>query len=641
MRARRPVPTIAALRSRRFGFLCVVGALVSACGGEGAPAGEDIETAPAEPSATARHAARVRELYTRAGLPSPAGDAERLPICAVSVARAVDGWDLGVDCEGPAGGLLVAEREATTSPSEIRTCATHGKIDRAKELDAGGAPESRLARVRVSVLIRPGDAACPGLIAATELSLGIADVGAHLGGLPSLAHWHVTTTPPAGSVAVPFGIALPGPRPAVMAFRPASSGIAVHVAPSLALTELPAGDEGLLSAAAEPEAATAAALHRRLAGALDDLRTFTGPVEGRRGASALVVSPALAPGQVIDGAGGAFVGSDPADAAPTPDLSTLLGHVRNAEPSALIAVLLAHHPIRQDTVALGATAALVRDRLREGRPAGPFAEVFGAAAADIIALRLVRHRDGDKAARRLRELAVVWPLMRQLEGQEPHLSRLDAVTEPARLKAVLFLDALAARMGDEAGRELLLRTVARADTTPEAFRETVRGLAPVPAEAEEVVEAWLLAPDALAKAGPPSLGTLLEYVADGGAALLGRLALDEVGSNPALLKAAAGLAAGETEPLVPVLDLLQAPLEDLAGEDGKGAVGKLLDVGRLVLGGESARAETAARLVDELGGELGIDPAERGRLKMLADEVIRALHTPSTTAPPTAPEGGE
>ncbi len=119
--------------------------------------------------------------------------------------------------------------------------------------------------------------------------------------------------------------------------------------------------------------------------------------------------------------------------------------------------------------------------------------------------------------------------------------------------------------------------------------------------------------------------TLLEYVADGGAALVGRLALDGLASNPELLGAAAGLANGETGALVPVLDALEGPISEAVGADGAGAVGTLFDVGRLVLGGDAASGATATRLVDELGTELGLEEADRGRLRMLADEVVRAM----------------
>jgi hypothetical protein len=184
-------------------------------------------------------------------------------------------------------------------------------------------------------------------------------------------------------------------------------------------------------------------------------------------------------------------------------------------------------------------------------------------------------------------------------------------------------------IGVEAGWKLVARLARGEGSGRAGFESLVAEVAPVPDTARALVASWLDGPRATEVVGTPSIPNLLEYVVvDGAIDILKQQLVDSAGTDGSLVLKGLGLLTGDSGGVVdPLLDAVDSAIPDdgAAGVDARILRGAV-DIGRLVLGGEKGRGDAVNRLVEELGGELGLDEKRRANLRWLADEALKAVH---------------
>jgi len=391
-------------------------------------------------------------------------------------------------------------------------------------------------------------------------------------------------------------------------------GVVAVAARGLASTPLAAGAVQLLALHPSDAAESARELLTVARRALETLE----PTWGRPpvGALALVAVP------MLDGAG--VVSLPRLVLVPA---SAFTGPEPSVKDDALGA-LLANHPVPRDVAALavaGATAA----QWWLGRGADPLARlVLEDGVARAAGLRVITRMSGERAVARARELGLRLPLQLALErGQEPLLAGSATWSRVASLKAALFAVALQRVLGEELLDEAL-RALPEGPLTGAAVRAALLAKAPRRAELEALVTRWLDEAHAADDVGPIEVGELIELFVTEGAVDSGLgLAMNLLGDRPDL--AAKGLdvlGGGGSAPSL-ALDLL----DELTG-DKDPAVKRWFDTAKGLLGKD--RDQALGQLVDDLGQELGIPAAERSRLRLMVEQVTRALGDGGALEPP-------
>jgi hypothetical protein len=604
------------------------------------------------------HATQVRELYMQAGLAAPDAAMLALPVCRVRVEAKAAPVTFDIACAAPAEPERRFVRVSTPVPEGCRGVATRLLELRVSDsvvanassdtvpakADADGfdrwswrfvvepaveasAADDGAPRVPIAVPVAVGvDANCAAY-------LDVAGGSAFLPGPPEwfvakdrtengAVHWVLEVTPPDGATPVVPGLPLGGLGE--RRFRPAAVRAAIAWGREMATTTLEAGGHRLRAVLPLAGGTAIAEMLPRFRRALETAATTLPPAPGAE--AVVLTSKHLAPlGVAADG--GLVVIGLPSDDAPPPDLVAL---AREGDAMALVDGILRALPLRRDSMEFH-----VLDGVARGWLDGAGATDFGGGIvvpgfAGAVALRLIADVGGDKAERRARELSVVLPFQLALmQGAVEPLADGRGDSTLLGAKSVLFADALWRHIGVEAGWKLVARLARGEGSGRAGFESLVAEVAPVPDTARALVASWLDGPRATEVVGTPSIPNLLEYVVvDGAIDILKQQLVDSAGTDGSLVLKGLGLLTGDSGGVVdPLLDAVDSAIPDdgAAGVDARILRGAV-DIGRLVLGGEKGRGDAVNRLVEELGGELGLDEKRRANLRWLADEALKAVH---------------